>query len=77
MHPPTTDLAAIRCPAHVWIGGQDATTPPAMARHYAATIPGAALHELPGEAHLSLPFRHNRAILGSIAGAAQPDTARL
>lgn len=38
-----------------------------MARHYAAAIPGATLHLLDNEAHLSLPFKHNRAILGSVA----------
>ena len=64
-----TDLSAIRCPSHIWIGAPDTTTPPAMARHYAGAIPGAVLHELEGEAHLSLPFRHNRDILGCIAGA--------
>lgn len=66
VEPPTTDLAAIRCPSHIWQGGADTTTPPGMARHLAAAIPGAVLHLLEAEAHLSLPFRHNRAILGSV-----------
>lgn len=67
VEPPATDLASIRCPAHVWVGALDTTTPPAMARHYVAAIPGAQLHELEAEAHLSLPFRHNDAIVGSAA----------
>lgn len=37
-----------------------------MARAYARALSNAMLHELEGEAHLSLPFRHNRAILGSL-----------
>lgn len=78
--PPTIDLASIRQPTLIWQGGQDATTPPAMARHYASVIPGAQLHLLENEAHLSLPYRHNNAILGSLvealAGAAgAADTA--
>lgn len=47
-------------------GGKDTTTPPDMAMHYASAIPGAQLHVLQQEGHLSLPFRHNRSILGSI-----------
>jgi hypothetical protein len=50
-------------------GRQDTTTPPAMAQHYAATIPGAQLH-MKDEGHLSLGFKHNREILGSIADEA-------
>jgi len=67
--PPTIDLASIRQPTRIWQGGQDATTPPAMARHYASVIPGAQLHLLENEAHLSLPYRHNNAILGSLVEA--------
>lgn len=37
-----------------------------MARAYARALPTATLHELEGEGHLSLPFRHNHAILGSL-----------
>lgn len=37
-----------------------------MARAYAHALPKATLHELGGEGHISLPFRHNHAILGSI-----------
>ena len=43
----------------------------AMAQFYAASIPGATLHLLRGEGHLSLPFRHNRSILGSIIDGAK------
>ena len=52
-------------------GDLDTTTPMAMAQFYAASIPGATLHLLRGEGHLSLPFRHNRRILGSITDAAK------
>ena len=43
----------------------------AMARFYAGSIPGATLHLLRGEGHLSLPFRHNRSILGCIVDVAK------
>lgn len=61
------DLCSIACPTNIWQGDLDTTTPAAMASHLAGAIPGAALHVVPGEAHLSLPFRHNRSILGSVA----------
>lgn len=52
-------------------GDLDTTTPMAMARFYAGSIPGATLHLLRGEGHLSLPFRHNRSILGCLVDAAK------
>lgn len=68
--PASVDLSGIHCKTvHVWQGGQDATTPPAMARAYAESMPHAQLHLLEAEGHLSLPFRHNRQILGSAIGA--------
>ncbi len=44
--------AGLRLPALVLVGDQDAATPPETARAIAAAIPGAALHILPGLAHI-------------------------
>lgn len=45
-------LEEIRCPVDIWHGEADNSTPPAMARHLAARIPGARLHLLPGQGHV-------------------------
>lgn len=63
------ELETISCPCVIWIGEEDITTPPAMARYYHSRIAGSRLHCLPGEGHFSLPFKHGAAILGSVAGS--------
>ena len=57
-------------PVHPTLAALDTTTPPAMASAYARALPAARLHMLEGEGHLSLPFRHNKRILGSVAESA-------
>jgi pimeloyl-ACP methyl ester carboxylesterase len=46
-------LGAIRCPALVLVGEEDALTPPDLAREIAAGIPGAKLDIIPGSGHLA------------------------
>jgi pimeloyl-ACP methyl ester carboxylesterase len=45
-------LADISIPVHVWQGDVDRNVPPAHGRRLADRIPGAVLHEIPGEGHL-------------------------
>jgi pimeloyl-ACP methyl ester carboxylesterase len=61
-------LEDIRVPVHVWHGELDVSTPPAMGRHLAATIPRAVLHLVPGEGHF-LAYTRWRQILGILAAA--------
>jgi pimeloyl-ACP methyl ester carboxylesterase len=59
-------LEDIRVPVHVWHGELDVSTPPAMGRHLAATIPGASLHLVSGEGHF-LAYARWREILSALA----------
>jgi pimeloyl-ACP methyl ester carboxylesterase len=61
-------LEDIRVPVHVWHGELDVSTPPAMGRHLAATIPGAALHFVRGEGHF-LAYARWREILSALTPA--------
>jgi len=45
-------LEDISVPVHIWQGDVDRNVPPAHARLQAQRIPGAVLHECPGEGHL-------------------------
>jgi pimeloyl-ACP methyl ester carboxylesterase len=47
------DLAAVRCPALVMCGAQDALTPPALSREIADAIPGAQLIVVEDCGHLA------------------------
>jgi pimeloyl-ACP methyl ester carboxylesterase len=49
--PLAVDLAAIRCPVRLVYGTEDAVTPPAFGRWYAACLPGARLDLVEGAAH--------------------------
>ncbi len=60
-------LERISGPVTLWHGTEDRNAPLAMGRHHAERIPGAELHVLPGEGHLSLVHRHTRDILRVIA----------
>lgn len=54
LRPDSTDLlSTITCPTLVIVGEHDALTPPAIARAYAAKIPGAQLVVIPQSGHLS------------------------
>lgn len=57
------DLGAITVPTHIWVGEDDRHAPPAMARYLADTIPGARLHSVPGEGHMSTFARRAPEIL--------------
>jgi pimeloyl-ACP methyl ester carboxylesterase len=61
-------LEDIRVPVHVWHGELDVSTPPAMGRHLAAAIPGAALHLVPGAGHF-LAYARWREILTALSPA--------
>ena len=45
-------LEDITVPVHIWQGDVDRNVPPAHGRRLADRIPGAVLHEIPGEGHL-------------------------
>lgn len=59
-------LEDITVPVHIWQGDLDRNVPPAHGRRQADRIPGAVLHECPGEGHL-LYVDHMSEILGDIA----------
>jgi pimeloyl-ACP methyl ester carboxylesterase len=56
-------LEAIAVRLDIWHGGQDRIVPPAMAEWLARKVPGAKLHLLPQEAHLSIALCHADDIL--------------
>lgn len=56
-------LDRISSPVTLWHGTEDRNAPPVMARHLAERIPGAELHVVRGEGHLSLVHRHAPDIL--------------
>jgi pimeloyl-ACP methyl ester carboxylesterase len=58
-------LEDITTPVHVWQGDLDRNVPPAHGRRLADSIPGAVLHEVPGEGHL-LFVDHMPDILGEL-----------
>jgi pimeloyl-ACP methyl ester carboxylesterase len=59
-------LEDISVPVHVWQGDVDRNVPAAHGRRQADRIPGAVLHEMPGEGHM-LFVDHMEDILGEIA----------
>ena len=62
-------LEDIAVPVDIWQGDADRNVPPAHGRRQADCIPGAVLHEIPGEGHVLL-FDHMPDILGEITGSA-------
>ena len=63
-------LSTISVPTLVLVGSEDALTPPADARRLQSAVPGAAISEIPGAAHLSPlenPEAFNRALLDFFA----------
>lgn len=48
------DLSRLRVPVAVWQGAHDRMVPPGHGEWLAATIPGARMHLLPDEGHISL-----------------------
>jgi pimeloyl-ACP methyl ester carboxylesterase len=59
-------LEDITVPVRIWQGDVDRNVPPEHARRLADRVPGAVLHECPGEGHL-LFVDHTGDILGEIA----------
>ena len=60
------DVHQIAVPTHIWVGEDDQHAPPVMARYLAEAIPGADLHVMPGEGHLSIFYKHAPDILGTL-----------
>jgi len=58
-------LEDIAVPVHVWQGDVDRNVPPAHAKLQARRIPGAVLHECPGEGHM-LVIDHMEEILRAV-----------
>jgi pimeloyl-ACP methyl ester carboxylesterase len=65
-------LEDITVPVDIWQGDVDRNVPPAHARRLADRIPGAVLHEIPGEGHL-LFVDHMPDILGKIVDGGRQD----
>lgn len=61
-------LEDIRVPVHLWQGDRDRNVPPGHARLQARRIPGAVLHECPGEGHM-LVVDHVEEILRTVTAA--------
>jgi pimeloyl-ACP methyl ester carboxylesterase len=61
-------LEDIVVPSHIWQGDQDRNVPPAHARLQARRIPGALLHECPGEGHM-LVIDHMEEILRCVTAS--------
>lgn len=60
------DPTEIAVPVSVWHGLEDRTVPPAHGRWLGENIPGARLHLLPGESHVSLIKDHYGAMLDEL-----------
>jgi pimeloyl-ACP methyl ester carboxylesterase len=57
-------------PVHLWHGEADTDAPLSIAHYLAAHLPGATLHTLPHEGHVSAFVRHAPAILAALAAEA-------
>ncbi len=57
------DLAAIQAPVHVWQGSADLMVPFAHGQWLAGAVPGASVHLLEGEGHLSIGVAQAAAIV--------------
>jgi pimeloyl-ACP methyl ester carboxylesterase len=60
------DLAQIDVPVAIWQGQDDRIVPAAHAEWLVRNVPGARLHLLPGEGHISYFDRHYGAILDEL-----------
>jgi pimeloyl-ACP methyl ester carboxylesterase len=56
-------------PVHLWHGEADPDSPIAVARHLAASLPGAQLHTYPGEGHVSVFVNHAAEMISVLAQA--------
>lgn len=64
------DLAEIRVPTAIWQGGDDLMVPFAHGQWLAGRVPGASVHLLPGEGHLSIGIGALDAMFDELVGAA-------
>ena len=62
------EIEDIEVPVFIWHGECDSTSSVAVARMLAERIPGAQLHVLPDEGHLSMWLNRNEEILGGLGG---------
>ena len=60
------DLDAIRVPVHVWQGSADLMVPFAHGEWLAGAVPGASVHLLDGEGHLSIGVGQAEAIVAAL-----------
>jgi pimeloyl-ACP methyl ester carboxylesterase len=63
------DLASIRVPVHVWQGSADLMVPFAHGQWLASAVPGADVHLLEGEGHLSIGVGQADAIVEAMVAA--------
>lgn len=63
------DLASIGVPVHVWQGSADLMVPFAHGRWLASAVPGAVVHLLEGEGHLSIGVGQAEAIVEAMVAA--------
>ncbi|MCV2490757.1 alpha/beta hydrolase [Geodermatophilus sp. YIM 151500] len=61
------DLRGIRVPVDVWHGDDDSIVSPQQGRILAGAIPGARLHPVPGEGHLSMRLDRAADVLEPLA----------
>jgi pimeloyl-ACP methyl ester carboxylesterase len=61
------ELGSVRVPVALWHGEQDVRVPSAHGRWLAGAIPGAALHLLPDDGHVSPIFAREREVVGWLA----------
>lgn len=59
------DISKVQCRTTIWQGTDDKSVPPSHAEWYKEQIPGATLHLLEGEGHITVPVRHAQQILHS------------
>lgn len=60
-------LESVACPVCIWHGHSDTVVPPMHGRVYAARLPHACAHWMPGEGHFSVPVQHVDAILSELS----------
>jgi pimeloyl-ACP methyl ester carboxylesterase len=65
-------LSEVACEVRLWHGEEDASTPLAMARHVAASLPRCALRSFPGEGHF-VAARHWPEIVGTLTAETSAD----
>ncbi len=65
-------LERLAVPVDLWYGAADRNVPAAVGERLAGFLPGARLHVLPSEGHLTLLCRHGEAILRALVAGSSP-----